>query len=80
MAYSNRPSRRPDPTVAPSYYDQRTGVHTARAPFTPSPYEQKRREARALARQANRKGYRGVTTRSVMDHGPELALALGAAG
>lgn len=57
MAYSNRRSKRPDPTVAPVIRDAR-GKLTLRAPFTPSARAEASDERAARARARNRKGHR----------------------
>ena len=57
MAYSNRPSKRPDPTVAPVTRDARGNI-VARAPFTPSVRVEAARERAARARKRNLKGHR----------------------
>jgi len=58
VSYSNRPSKRPDPTVAPLETNPLTGEVTARVPFSPTPYQQAKREAAAKARKLNRQGHR----------------------
>lgn len=52
--YSNRPSKRPDPTVAPITYDRVTGIYKTRPPFQPSRYLEEREERRQAARERNR--------------------------
>lgn len=56
MSYSNRPSRRADPTVAPVVIDPRTGEMTAREAFSRSPLAEKKfRESAAGRKLARRK-------------------------
>lgn len=55
MSYSNRPSRRPDPTVAPITRNPFTGEVGLREPFTPSAYtEAKFKASKAGQKRARR--------------------------
>ncbi len=58
--YSNRPSKRPDPTVSPIMYvlDPASGKvkPVLRPPFTPSSYQEHRQATSAAAREWNRRG------------------------
>lgn len=54
MAYSNRPSRRSDPTIAPSYKDPVTGRVGARRPFQPSSYLETKNKSRETLREVDR--------------------------
>jgi hypothetical protein len=54
MSYSNRPSRRADPTVAPVDINPRTGEVTLRTPFSPSPHAEAKFKASAQGRKAER--------------------------
>lgn len=62
MAYSNRRSHRPDPTIAPVILNPATGEFELRTPFTPSAYtERKFLESAEGRRRARNKGR--LTTR-----------------
>jgi hypothetical protein len=55
--YSNRSSKRPDPSIAPVVWEVDPAGKKkayARAPFQPSPYLQAQREAAWCARRRNR--------------------------
>jgi hypothetical protein len=54
MAYSNRPSKWADPTVAPTFVDPVTGKRYVRDPFTQSPYQEAKLKRAAEARKRNR--------------------------
>lgn len=56
MAYSNHPSRRPDPSVAPIHKSPTTGRLGVRAAFTPSTHLEAKNKIRELKLAANRKG------------------------
>lgn len=67
MSYSNRPLHRPDPTVSP-YARDAQGNLRLRDPFTPTAYQEAKRNAASEARKRNRKG--------VAFHGRALELLL----
>lgn len=54
MSYSNRPSRRPDPTIAPILHDPVTGKLKVRPPFMPSARQEAMNERRQRRIKANK--------------------------
>ncbi len=55
MSHSNRPSHRPDPTIAPIVVDPHTGEVSLREPFSHSTYQEAKQRASTAGRKLARR-------------------------